>query len=193
MAVLRVVGDAHCKKRELHSPVPSSKNPYFQNEAKCTTFLLKISFISMRMKNDFRTKGWALKFVLIQRSGGGGGGTRKWPFVSGYWKNSRLPSTRTSRSSKQRRFWATHVDQKWTYSFLICLVASKFVLLRVFSLIETICPKICLKSSLKSTKSPLSVDAHPSKWSLLFRHHQSTIVVLKKMVNTVQCTIHGEP
>ena len=111
--------------------------------------------------------------------GVGGGGTRKWPFVSGYWKNSRLPSTRTSRSSKQRRFWAKHVDQKWTYSFLICLVASKFVLLRVFSLIETICPKTCLKSSLKSAKSPLPVDAHPSKWSLLFRHHQSTIVVPK--------------
>ena len=74
MAVLRVVGDAHCKKRELLRPVPSSKNPYFQNEAKCTTFLLKMSFISMRMKNDFHTKGWALKFVLIQRSGGRGGG-----------------------------------------------------------------------------------------------------------------------
>ena len=43
---------------------------------------------------------------------------------------------------KQRRFWATHVNRKWTYSLLICLFASKFVLLRVFSLIETICPKI---------------------------------------------------
>ena len=43
-----------------------------------------------------------------------------------------------------------------------------------------ICPKICSKSSLKSAKSPLPVDARPSKWSLLFRHHQSTIVVPKK-------------
>ena len=83
-------------------------------------------------------------------------------------------------ASKQRRFWATHVNRKWTYSLLICLVASKFVLLRVFSLIETICPKICSKSSLKSAKSPLPVDARPSKWSLLFGHHQSTIVVPKK-------------
>ena len=83
-------------------------------------------------------------------------------------------------ASKQRRFWATHVNRKWTYSLLICLVASKFVLLRVFSLKETICPKICSKSSLKSAKSPLPVDARPSKWSLLFRHHQSTIVVPKK-------------
>ena len=85
-----------------------------------------------------------------------------------------------SLGAKQRRFWATHVNRKWTYSLLICLVASKFVFLRVFSLIETICPKICSKSSLKSAKSPLPVDARPSKWSLLFRHHQSTIVVPKK-------------
>ena len=28
----------------------SSKNPHFQNEAKCTTFLVKMSFICMRMK-----------------------------------------------------------------------------------------------------------------------------------------------
>ena len=83
-------------------------------------------------------------------------------------------------ASKQRRFWATHVNRKWTYSLWIRLAASKFVLLRVFPLIETICPKICLKSSVKSAKSPLLVDARPSKWSLLFRHHQSTIVVPKK-------------
>ena len=31
-------------------------------------------------------------------------------------------------------------------SFVICLDASKFVLLCVFTLIETICPKICYKS-----------------------------------------------
>ena len=83
-------------------------------------------------------------------------------------------------ASKKRRFWGTHVNGKWTYSLLIYLVASKLVLLRVFSLIETICQKICSKSSLKSAKSPLPVDARPSKWSLLFRHHQSTIVVPKK-------------
>ena len=83
-------------------------------------------------------------------------------------------------ASKKRRFWGTHVNGKWPYSLLIYLVASKLVLLRVFSLIETICQKICSKSSLKSAKSPLPVDARPSKWSLLFRHHQSTIVVPKK-------------
>ena len=34
-----------------HRPVPSSKNPLFQNEAKGTTFLVKMRFTCMRMKN----------------------------------------------------------------------------------------------------------------------------------------------
>ena len=34
-------------------PLPSSINPHFQNEARCTTFRVKMSFICMRMKNDF--------------------------------------------------------------------------------------------------------------------------------------------
>ena len=72
MAVLRVVGGAHCKTRELHRPLLSSKNLHFQNGAKCTTFLVKMSFICKRMKNHFHMKGWALNLVLIQRSGGGG-------------------------------------------------------------------------------------------------------------------------
>ena len=33
------------------------KNPHFQNEAKCTTFVVKMSFICMRMKNHFHIKG----------------------------------------------------------------------------------------------------------------------------------------
>ena len=35
----------------------SSKNPHFQNETRCTTFLLKMSFVCTRMKNDFHIKG----------------------------------------------------------------------------------------------------------------------------------------
>ena len=57
-----------------NGPLPSSKNPRFQNEAKCTTFVVKMSFICMRMKNHFHIKGWVLNLVLIQRPGG----TRKW-------------------------------------------------------------------------------------------------------------------
>ena len=61
----------------LNWPLPSSKNPHFQNEAKYTTFLVEMSFICMRMKNHFHIKGWALNLVLIQRLGE----TRKWPIA----------------------------------------------------------------------------------------------------------------
>ena len=61
-------------------PLPGSKNSHFQNEAKCATSFVKLSFICMRMKNRFHVKEWALHLVLIQRPGG----TRKWP-VDLYW------------------------------------------------------------------------------------------------------------
>ena len=51
------------------------KNPHFQIETKCTTFLVTMSFIYMRMKNHFHIKGWAFNLVLIQRPRG----TQKWP------------------------------------------------------------------------------------------------------------------
>ena len=54
---------------EKNRPLPSSKNPHFQNEARCTTFLVKMSFICLRMKNDFHIKGWAPTLVLKQRPG----------------------------------------------------------------------------------------------------------------------------
>ena len=38
---------------------------------------LRMSFICMRMKNDFHIKGWAPTLVLKQRLGG----TRKWPIT----------------------------------------------------------------------------------------------------------------
>ena len=64
-------------------PLSISKNPDFQNEARCTTFLVKMSFICMRMKNDFHIKGWAPTLVLKQRPGG----TRKWPIENlCHWK-----------------------------------------------------------------------------------------------------------
>ena len=44
------VGQKNEGRSELlhYRPLPSSKNPDFQNEAKCTTFLVKMSFICMR-------------------------------------------------------------------------------------------------------------------------------------------------
>ena len=59
----------------INRPLPGSKIPQVQNEARCTTFLVKMSFISMKMKNDFHIKGWARTLVLKQRPEE----TRKWP------------------------------------------------------------------------------------------------------------------
>ena len=67
-----------CINIASNMPLPSSKSPQFQNEARCTTFLLKMSFICMRVNNDFHIKGWAPTLVLKQRPGG----TRKWPILA---------------------------------------------------------------------------------------------------------------
>ena len=66
------------QRGDANRPLPSSKNPHFQNEARCTTFLVKISFICMRMKNDFHIKGWAPTLVLKQRPKG----ARKWHILN---------------------------------------------------------------------------------------------------------------
>ena len=60
---------------EINRPFPSSPGPLFQNDVRCSTFLVEMSFICMRMKNHFHIKGWAPNLVLIQRPGG----TQKWP------------------------------------------------------------------------------------------------------------------
>ena len=56
-------------QRSSIRPFPSSLITHYQNEAKCKTFLVKMSFIYMRMKNNFHIKGLALNLVLIQRHG----------------------------------------------------------------------------------------------------------------------------
>ena len=53
------------------------------------------------------------------------------------------------------------------FSPLIRLDVTKYVLLIVFILIETICPKGCSKSQLKCAKSLLPVDVRRSKTLLL--------------------------
>ena len=71
-----------------------SRSPVKKDDAKCTAFLVKMSFICMKMKNHFHIKGWELNLVLIQRPvgtrticgrgsaltsevGGGGGGAKE--------------------------------------------------------------------------------------------------------------------
>ena len=53
------------------------------------------------------------------------------------------------------------------FPLLISLDATVFILPSVLILTETICPKICSKSRLKSAKRPFPVDVRRSKTSLL--------------------------
>ena len=62
-------------KNCLNRPFPSSKKSHFQNEAKCETFVVKMSFICIIIENHFHINGFALSLVLKVRFFG----TRKWP------------------------------------------------------------------------------------------------------------------
>lgn len=64
-------------------------------------------------------------------------------------------------------------------SLLICFEATKFVLLSVFILIGTICPKIWVKSMRKNAKSPFPVDVLklPNLFPIFARSRASELVV----------------
>ena len=70
---------------------------------------------------------------------------------------------------KQRRLLPRAPTSIESCFSLICLDATKLVLLSVFTLKETICPKIWLESLPKNAISPLPVDVRRSKTSLLKR------------------------
>ena len=62
-----------CPFFSTFSPSHPGSSRMLQNEAKCTTFLVKMSFICMRMQikiNHFHIKGWALNLALLQRREG---------------------------------------------------------------------------------------------------------------------------
>ena len=42
-----------------NKPFRGSKNPHFENEGKCKTFLVIMSLIYMRIKDDFYINGFA--------------------------------------------------------------------------------------------------------------------------------------
>ena len=64
------------------------------------------------------------------------------------------------------RFWATHINWR-PFPLLICLERYQFVLLSVFTLVETICPQIWAKPLPKNAKRLLPGDERRSKTSLL--------------------------
>ena len=104
--------------RAINRPLPSSKNPPFQNEARCTTFLVKMSFICMRMKNGFHIKGWAPTLVLKQRPGG----TRKWPINNSKGKVLMGPEKTNFKSfkfHKMKKWNPTHDDFTCVFSISV--------------------------------------------------------------------------
>ena len=71
--------NCHSWKPKIHNiPIGHFQVPKtftFKMRPSAQPVLLKLSFISMRMKNHFHTKGWAFNHVLIQRPEE----TQKWP------------------------------------------------------------------------------------------------------------------
>ena len=61
--------------RKPNRPFSSSPRPLYQNEVRCSTFDMEMTFHSHANKTHFHKNGWAPNLVLIQRPGG----TRKWP------------------------------------------------------------------------------------------------------------------
>ena len=58
---------AGCRRASLNvpnRPFPSSKKFHFQNEAKCETFVVEMSFNYDANKTHFHNKGFALSLVL---------------------------------------------------------------------------------------------------------------------------------
>ena len=68
---------------QRNRPLSSSKNPHFQNEARCTTLSCANEFYLQENENDdFHIKGWASTLILKQRPGR----TRKWPIIKRHLK-----------------------------------------------------------------------------------------------------------
>ena len=96
---------------------------------KTLTFLVKMSFICMRMKNHFHIKGWALNLVLIQ----GPGGTRKWPLqiLPRWWYNN----TWSKHGGKYLRFSFPVPPQKTQKIYRSCFAP------RLWKSLSTTCSK----------------------------------------------------
>ena len=70
----RVIGFVY---RPQNRPFPSAKKSHFQHKAKCETFVVKMSFICIIIKNHFHINSFALSLTFKVRFFG----TRKWPIL----------------------------------------------------------------------------------------------------------------
>ena len=76
----------------VNRPLLSSRNSHFQNKGQCKTFLVKMSFICMRIENPFHINGSALSLALTL-----------WAPVSTY-KSSKLISIQRELRIELRKF-----------------------------------------------------------------------------------------
>ena len=62
-------GENQSVRREKLKGVPSSKNSHFQNEAKCETFLVKMSFIcvKIKIKKHFHINGFVRSLAFQEK------------------------------------------------------------------------------------------------------------------------------
>ena len=88
-------------RSRLYRPFPSSKKSHFQNEAKCETFVVKMSFICIIIKNHFHINGFALSLALKVRFLELGNGL----------KRSSLPSILVPRARRFLVTWSLQLSQ----------------------------------------------------------------------------------
>ena len=96
------------KNKLLNRPFPSSKKFHFENEAKCETFVVGMSFNYDANKTHFHNKGFALSLVLKVKLFG----TRKWPICLAQIKN---PPEHNNEPDRKNINWTKlhfHVGQK---------------------------------------------------------------------------------
>ena len=118
-------------------------------------------FYSLSFKNKWEGlgEGWLNSFLPLKKKGG-----LNYGFTVNY-----LPPTDIRASIVKLGSLSSDVFERRTstgserFSLLVCIDATKFLLLSVFTLIESICPNICSKSRLKGTKKQLPVDFRRSK------------------------------
>jgi len=67
-----------CCQQMTNRPFPSSSEPLYQNEDKCSAFNMETIFHSRANKTHFHKKDCALGLILKVRVFG----TRKWPIIS---------------------------------------------------------------------------------------------------------------
>ena len=92
--------------RRSNRPFPSSPGPLYQNEVRCSTFDMEMTFHSHANKTHFHKKSWAPNLVLIQRPGE----TRKWPIQHfALYALSPLVSEKTSGIQGRCAFTGTRI------------------------------------------------------------------------------------